>query len=108
VSTCLDRLQRQGVVEVNVGDDRDRRPLDDLLQGHGVFVARHGAAHQVRAGVGDLLNLLHRRLEVRRLGLGHRLHDNRRATADRHPADEYLALGSHVDIVTAAVGRIRR
>ena len=43
-----------------------------------------------------LLDLLHRRLEVRGLGLGHRLHGDRRPAADRHPADEYLALGGHV------------
>ena len=52
-------------------------------------------AHEVGAGLGDLADLLHRRLEVRRLGLGHRLHDDRRTAADRHAADEYLALRSH-------------
>ena len=52
-------------------------------------------ADDVGAGVGDLADLLHRRRQVGGLGLGHRLHGDRRAAADRHAADEYLALGSH-------------
>ena len=57
-----------------------------------------GTAHadDVGAGVGDLADLLHRRRQVGGLGLGHRLHGDRRAAADRHAADEDLALGSHV------------
>ena len=91
----VDRFQRQRVVEVDVGDHRDRRFLDDRLQRLDVLLARHRAADDVGAGVGDLADLLHRRRQVGGLGLGHRLHGDRGAAADRHPADEYLALRSH-------------
>ena len=65
-----------------------------------------GTAHadQVGARLGDLVDLLHRRLEVGGLGLGHRLHGDRGAAADRHAADEDLALRCHADIVTAGEG----
>ena len=60
-----------------------------------VVVARHGAAHQVAAGVGDRVDLPHGRLEVRGLGLRHRLDRDGRPAADLHPADVDLSLGGH-------------
>ena len=39
-------------------------------------------AHDVGAGLGDAADLVHRRLQVGGLGLGHRLHDDGRAAAD--------------------------
>ena len=60
-----------------------------------VLVARHRDADEVGARVGDLVDLLHRRLEVGGLGLGHRLHGDGGTAADRHAADEDLALGGH-------------
>jgi len=95
VGAGVDRFQRQRVVEVDVGDHRDRRFLDDRLQRLGVLLARHRAAHQVSPRVGDLADLLHRRRQVGGLGLGHRLHGDGRAAADRHVADPDLPLGSH-------------
>jgi hypothetical protein len=92
----FDRFQRQRVVEVDVGDHRDRRLGDDRPQRLGVLLARHRAAHHVGARVGDLADLIHRRGQVRGLGLGHRLHGDRRAAADRHPSHEYLPFRSHV------------
>ena len=52
-------------------------------------------ANQVGARVGDLDDLIHGRLEVRGLGLRHRLHGDGGTAADRHAADEDLALGGH-------------
>ena len=69
--------------------------LDDRLQRDRVLVARDRDADQVGPRLGDLVDLLHGRLEVGGLGLGHRLHGDRRAAADRHAADEDLALGCH-------------
>ncbi len=66
--------------------------LDDRAQRLGVLVARHGDAHEVGARLGDRRDLLHRGLEVRRLGLRHRLHGDRRAAADQDAADVHLAL----------------
>ncbi len=96
VRACLDRLQRERVVEVDVGDHRDRRLRDDRPQRLDVLLARHGDAHDVRAGVGDGADLLHRRREVGGLGLGHRLHDDGRAAADRDASYSYLPLRGHV------------
>ena len=73
-----------------IGDSRD-----DRLQRLDVLLARHRDAHDVGAGLGDRADLLHRRREVGGLGLGHRLHGDRRAAADRDGADVDLALGGH-------------
>jgi hypothetical protein len=106
VGAGVDRLEGQRVVEVDVGDHRDRRLGDDRPQRLGVPLAGHGHANQVRPGVGDLADLLHRRLDVGRLGLGHGLDGDRRTAADRHSADEYLAFGSHMGSVPGAdIGR---
>jgi hypothetical protein len=92
VRAGVDRLERERVVEVDVGDHRDRRLRDDLLQRRRVLLARHRDANDVGARLGDRPDLIHRRGEVRRLRLGHRLDGDRRATADRHAADHDLAL----------------
>ena len=73
-----------------IGDSRD-----DRAQRVGVLVARHRDADEVGAGLGDGADLVHRRLEVGRLGLGHRLHGDRRAAADRHVLDADLPLRGH-------------
>ena len=92
MGASVERLQRERVVEVDVGDDRDRRLGDDRLQRLDVLVARNGDPDDVGAGLGDAPDLVHRRLQVGGLGLGHRLHGDRRAAADRHPAHADLAL----------------
>ena len=53
-----------------------------------------GTAHadDVGAGLGDPADLVHRRPQIGRLGLGHRLDRDRGAAADRHAADVNLAL----------------
>ena len=48
VRAGVDRLQRQRVVEVDVGDDRDRRLAHDRLERLDVLVARHGARARCR------------------------------------------------------------
>ena len=99
VGTGVNRLQRQRVVEVDVGDHRDRRALDDRAQRLDVLLARHGAANDVRARLGHSIDLRHRRLEVGGLRLGHRLNDDRGSAADRNTADVDLAFGSHRPLV---------
>ena len=88
----VDGLERERVVEVDVGDDRDRRLLDDRLERVSVLLARHGDAHEVGAGLGDVADLLHRGLEIGRFRLRHRLHGNGCAPTDEDPADVHLAL----------------
>jgi hypothetical protein len=92
VGAGLDRLQRKRVVEVDVGDHGDRRLRDDRLQRLGVLLARDRDAHEVGARLGHRADLVHRRLKVGGLGLGHRLHGDRCAAADRHRADVDLPL----------------
>src|SRR4051794_20024029 len=108
VGAGVDRLQCQGVVEVDVGDHRDRRLLDDHLEGVDVFLARDRHTHDVGPGVGHLGDLRHRRLEIGGFRLGHGLHGDRSAAADRHVLHPDLALGGHADIVTAGNLNLRR
>jgi hypothetical protein len=91
----VDRLQRERVVEVDVGDDRDRRLRDDRLERLHVLLARHRHADEVGAGLGDLADLGHGGRQVRRLGLGHGLHDDGSSAADLHTADVHVSLGGH-------------
>ena len=95
VRTGVDRLQRQRVVEVDVGDHGDRRLLDDRLERLDVLLARDGDPHEVGAGVRDGADLRHRGGEVRRLRLRHRLHGDGRAAADLDAADGHMSLGGH-------------
>ena len=87
VRARVDRLQRQRVVEVDVGDDRDRRLAHDRLERLDVLLPRDGAADDVRAGVRDPTDLIHRGLQVGRFGLGHRLDRDRSAPADLDTTD---------------------
>ena len=77
---------------VEVADQRDveaepLQPLADARHGGGGLVAVDGDAHDLGAGPvqrGDLGDGL---VDVGRVGVGHRLHDDRRAAADQHAAD---------------------
>jgi hypothetical protein len=95
VRAGVDRLERQRVVEVDVGDDRDRRLAHDPLQGSHVVLARHRAAHQVAARLRDRADLTHRCVVVGGLRLGHRLDGDRRAAAYLHAADVDLSPRGH-------------
>ena len=55
------------------------------------LVARHRDAHDVGARLGDLVDLVHRRLQVGGLGLRHRLHGDGGAAADGDAADHDLS-----------------
>ena len=83
----LHRRQRELVLEVDVGDERHRRPGHDLRQplGRRLLVAR--AAHDVGAGGGERVDLRERAVDVGGLGGGHRLHRHRRAASDLHVSD---------------------
>ena len=95
VRAGVDGLEGERVVEVDVGDHRDRRLDDDPLERPNVLVARDRAAHQIPTRLGDRVDLLHGRVEVRGLRLRHRLDRDRRPTADLHPANVDLLLGGH-------------
>ena len=91
----VDGLERERVVEVDVGNHGDRQLLHDRPQRLDVLVARDGDPHEVRSGLRDLPDLRHRRLDVGGLGLGHRLDDDRRATPDLDAANVDMPLRGH-------------
>ncbi len=70
----LERGERHLVVEVDVGHDRHRRARDDVGQALGRRLLVAGAAHDVRAGRGQRVDLRQRAVDVGRLGRRHRLH----------------------------------
>ena len=88
----LDRLERLGVVEVDVRDDRNRRLLDDRPQRDGILLAGNRNSDQVGPGLGAALDLRERLDDVRRLRLRHCLDGYGRPSAHRHAANVYLPL----------------
>ncbi len=69
-------------VVVEVSDDRRRPALlresfDDVGNSLRRFVVVDGDANHLRSGARQRRNLLHRALDIRRVGVGHRLHHNR-------------------------------
>ena len=108
--TRVDRPQREARVEVDVGDDRDRREPDDLRQRVGVLALRHRDARDLAAGGGERGDLRRRRLDVVRLRQRHRLHDDGRAAADLHAADRDRRARSAIassSLAAADIGRCR-
>ena len=55
--------------------------------GGGALVAVDGDAHDLRAGAMQRRDLRDRLVDIGGVGVGHRLHDDRRAAADDHAAD---------------------
>jgi hypothetical protein len=51
------------------------------------FVAIHRDAHDLGAGAIERGHLAHGAVNIGSVGVGHRLHDDRRASADLHLAD---------------------
>ena len=62
-------------------------PLADVRHGGRALVAVDGDAHDLRAGAMQRGDLRHRLVDIGRVGVGHRLDDDRRAAADDHAAD---------------------
>ncbi len=63
------------------------KPLLDPRHRRGRLVAVDGDAHELGARPRQRRDLPRRRLDVGGVGIGHRLHDDRRAAADHHAAD---------------------
>jgi len=87
----LHRGQRELVLEVDVGDERNRRAGHDLREPFGRGLLVTGTAHDVAAGAGQRVDLRQRAVDVGRLGRRHRLHRNRRSAPDGDGADLDLA-----------------
>ena len=83
--------QQRVAVVVEVADQRHlhahlQQPLADARHGLGRLVAVDGDAHDLGAGAGEVGGLPRGPFHVGRVGVGHRLHDDRRAAADDHAA----------------------
>ena len=84
--------QQDVPVVVKIADDRRRasqiaQPRHNFRDSRRRFRHVHRDAHQLRARVGQLLALRHGPGNVRRIRVGHRLDDHRRAAADLVLAD---------------------
>ncbi len=86
----FERLEGSSVLMMDVGHDRDRAAGNDLRQPDGSLGFVAGAADDVASGGGQRVDLLQGGLVVGRLGDRHRLHGDRRSTADRHVTDHDL------------------
>ena len=89
VRAGLDAGDRQPVVEVDVGDERQRDPRADAREGRERAAVGHRDPADLAAGPLERAQLAHRRADVAGVGLRHRLHAHRRAAADGHRADAH-------------------
>ncbi len=86
------RGEQRVAVIVEVADERRLHPehvepLADVRHGGGGLGAVNGDADKLGARAGKRRDLRGGRLDVGRVGVGHRLHDDGRAAADRDSAD---------------------
>ena len=75
------------VADERRGDAEPGEPVADMRDRGGGLVAIDRDAHDFRAGAGERRDLRDRRIDIRRVRIGHRLDDDRSAAADRHGAD---------------------
>ena len=103
------RIVAQELV-ADVMEIADQRHVDAALAqlvtdvGHGFcgLIAIDRNADEFRSGAGEIGNLIDRRCDVGRVGVGHRLDDDWRAAADRDAADHHgdgFMTGFHCDAV---------
>jgi hypothetical protein len=70
-------------MKVYIGNERDfRNAFPNLLQRHCSVVVRNSETDNLATGANHLLDLGNRRVNVSRISLGHRLNNDRRATAN--------------------------
>ena len=98
----IDRLQSERGVEVDIGDDGQRRKADDLRQRVGVLRLRNRHTHHLAARRRESGNLRRGRLHIVRLRQRHRLHGDGRPAADRDAADGDLPLAGHPPAIVDA------
>ncbi len=91
-------FERALVVEVDVGDDRDARGADDLLQGRGAVRGRARHADDVGAGLLAAADLGDGRGRILGRRVGHGLDADRRVSADGDGADHDLPRLAPLDI----------
>jgi hypothetical protein len=82
VDVRVERHEREPVVEVDVRDDRQDRPANDLLERLAAALVRHGHARDLAAGFLQELDLPDRRVDVVGERRAHRLDRDGSAVAD--------------------------
>ena len=99
VHARLDCRERQPVVEMYVGDKRNRTRPAHRSQGLRGFQIRHSQAEQVAAQRRAPRYLRRNRRRVVRLDVRHRLHAHGSASTDRHTADVHRPrFPRHLDV----------
>ena len=102
VRACIESLEGESVIEVDVGNDGDWRVAHDDFECFNIVVTWDGAAHEVRSGLGNPTDLSHRLVKVRRLRLGHRLDCDGGSATDEYAAYVDLSLRCHFNEVYEA------
>ncbi len=83
----VEGLEGERVLEVNVGDERDRRVRDDVGQGRGGLAVRDGDTDDLAADVGELLDLGEGGFRVAGVSGRHRLDADRVLATDSDVAN---------------------
>ncbi len=79
------------IVEVNVGNQRQRHTLLDPAKGFRGFHRRHRDPYDIGAGIGQALDLPDRCVDITGFGVSHALYGNRRIATDRNATHPDLA-----------------
>jgi hypothetical protein len=95
-------FERALVVKMDVGDDRNARLADDLLESSGRRRGRAGHADDIGARLLAASDLVDRRTRVFGRGVGHGLDADRRVSANRHGADHDLPRLAPLDVSPGA------
>src|ERR1035437_2846974 len=85
----IERRPRQAVVEMDVGDDRQAGAVEDFHHRVAGLAVVAGDAPHVCAGVSHPRDLGDGSIDVAGVGLGHRLHRDRRGAADDDVTDAH-------------------
>ena len=101
IGTQLGHAQRDLVVEMDVSHQRDGGLLLDAPESLGCLHGRHRYAHDIGAGVLEIPDLGDGRVHVRRFGVGHALHADRRVAADGDPSYHDAAASTPLDVILA-------
>ena len=78
------------VADQGRGDAALAQAIADVRNGGGGFLAIDGDAHHFRSGARQRRDLRDRAVDIGGVGIGHRLHDDRRTPADGNIADHDL------------------
>lgn len=97
VYAVFGNLQRDAIIEMDIGDQRHVDLLLDQLERLGGVHGRNRNADDVDAHALQRFDLINRCFNIGGTGVGHRLHGNRRAITNRHLADVNACRFSTVD-----------